>query len=520
MAANAILSVTALDFNTLSVLFGNGGLNQLTLDGSPLTASYRLVPTTAPAVTPNVVAISAIGLSGSSMLGVTLKTDIELSPGVTYTLVTSGILGIATDNVHNVGAFVARNFGFPNDRKFNLIDWVPRLNKFEDTTGELQAFVSCLQEPLNLLVNDIDHWIDILDADVAPENFVDLMLADLANPFVFSKPLTLTQKRRLAVSLVAIYKLKGTVLGCQTAIQFFLGMQSEFVPLSGLGNRLNMAGGPYNAALSSTGHSLIAPHTTFKLGSHRPWRFLIKVGTTVRSQTDAGQVSPTPAAGGPLTDDQREQITRILAIMKPAYMIRTATGTSKETGPSPTVRAAILKSGSGVSLRMKLIPGVASQYSFFEGETPGVNEYNAANVISSGTLSGDYFIASFIVPSSTPRYWNGVGRNDTYGTVGLLANELTNALAQPVVTATPGLRKISLTWPAVPGATAYRIYRSTHAALLPCDADNADSPIEISSDFTTYDDAQETGTKKYYIVTPVAGDSEGFYSAEVNATAA
>ncbi len=517
--ANAILSVTALDFRTLLVLFGNAGVPQLTVDLTPTSATYVLTPVNLPAVTPGIASITSHGETGGQMLGVTIVTDDDLSPDINYQIAATGITGIAVDSVHNVSIFLARGFDFPAERSFDLINYIPSDVRKDDTTEELADFVACLQEPLNFLINDIDRWINILDCDVAPENFVDLMLADLANPFIFANPLSLTQKRRLVGSLVAIYKLKGTVLGCQTAIQFFLGMPSEFVPMQGLGNKLNMAGGPYHGALSDVfSDPFVPPHSLFRLGSRRRWRFLVKVGTSVRSQEDAGQVSPSPAAGGPLTDTQRDQISRILAIMKPAYMIRIATGTDQETGPVPTVRSAIRRDGGGfVTLIMKLIAG-ATDYKFLEGESPGVNRYNAGgSEIAGTTIGSDVYTASFIPPAVF--YWNGIGNNSTHGTLGLLGHEVTNALSKPVVTPTPVLRSINLTWVAIVGATAYRIYRSSSAAVIPPDADNADDPIEISSDFTTYNDFQESGTTKFYIVTPVVGDSEGFFSAEVSATA-
>lgn len=517
--ANAILSVTALDFRTLLVLFGNAGVPQLSVDATPTSAVYTLTPVNLPAVTPGVSSIVSYGETVGQMLGVTIVVDDDLSPEINYQIAETGITGIAVDSVHNVSIFTARGFDFPADRSLDLINYVPSDVRKEDTTEELSDFIACLQEPLNFLLNDIDHWIDILDSDLAPENFVDLMLADLANPFVFSNPLSLTQKRRLVGSLVAIYKLKGTVLGCQTAIQFFLGMPSEFVPMEGLGNKLNTSGGPYHGALSDVfSDPFVPPHSLFRLGSRRRWRFLVKVGTSVRSQTDAGQISPTPAAGGPLTDTQRDQIDRILAIMKPAYMIRIATGSDHDTGPVPTVRSAIRRDGGGfVTLIMRLISG-ATDYEFLEGESPGVNRYNAGgSQVGASTIGSDRYTASFI-PAAT-FYWNGIGNNSGHGTLGLLGHEVTNGLSKPVVTPTALLRAISLAWPAVTGATAYRIYRSSSAVTIPTDADNADDPIEISSDFTTYDDFQESGTTKFYIVTPVVGDSEGFFSTEVTATA-
>jgi hypothetical protein len=218
-----------------------------------------------------------------------------------------------------------------------------------------------------------------------------------------------------------------------------------------------------------------------------------------------------------LTDTQRDQIDRILAITKPLNMIRTTTGSTRETGPVPTVRSAIADLGSGnVSLSMRLISG-ATDYTFLEGERPGENHFNAETSQPGSIISSGVIAASSYHPPSV-RYWNGVGNNSTHGTVGLLSNEVTNALTKPTLAATAGLRKISLSWGAIADATAYRIYRSSSAAGRPPGADNASTPIEISSDFTSYDDVQESGTTKYYIVTPVIGDSEGFMSAEVHAT--
>ncbi len=519
--ADSILSVTALDFRTLKVLFGNAGVPQLTVDGTALynpPLRYRLAPLTAPAVTPNILSAESIGETGGQMLGVTIVADDDLSPGVTYNLIVNGITGISEDNIHNVGSFVSRYFDFPASRDFDLINYIPRINIAEDTSGELAKFIACLKEPLGFLLNDVDHWIDILDASIAPENFVDLMLEDLANPFVFSQPLSLTQKRRLAVSLVEIYKLKGTVLGCQTAIQFFLGMPSEFVPLNGLGSHMNGSGGSYHSAFSEGSSTLTPPHVPARLGSRRLWRFLCKVGTSIRSQTDAGQVSPSPAAGGPLTDVQRDQIARILTIMKPAYMIRTPTGAAKETGPIPSIRVCI-KEGSGtVSLCMRLIADVTiGDYEFLAGSVPGVNQFTADEEIPGSTTSGGLMFG--IDTPVGDRYYNGVGKSVIHGTVGLLSNEVTNALATPVALATAGLRKVTLSWGAISGATAYRIYRSSAAAGRTPLADNASNPIEISSDFTSFDDTLESGTTKYYIVTGVVLDAEGFMSNEVHATA-
>ena len=62
----------------------------------------------------------------------------------------------------------------------------------------------------------IDVFTQIADINRAPEPFIDLILADLGNPFRFD--LDLNEKRRLAKTLVDIYKLKGTKIGIIDAV--------------------------------------------------------------------------------------------------------------------------------------------------------------------------------------------------------------------------------------------------------------------------------------------------------------
>jgi phage tail-like protein len=82
--------------------------------------------------------------------------------------------------------------------------------------------MAVLQDVLELLLAEIDRFPDIFDLDLAPEPFLDLLLADLGNPFAFD--LGELQKRRLAAVLVQIYRQKGTAAGIRNAIRFFLGV--------------------------------------------------------------------------------------------------------------------------------------------------------------------------------------------------------------------------------------------------------------------------------------------------------
>jgi phage tail-like protein len=165
---------------------------------------------------------------------VDLLTDTELTPGASYRVVVHGV----ADPFGNV---IAPPFGSaeltgfvpprPARRRFDLYQLLPALNRREDDTGDLRRFLACLQEVTDLLVHDVDRFTDILDPDLAPEPFLDVMLVDLGNPFPFD--LLAADKRRLLNVLVAVYREKGTAVGIKNAIRFFLGLEVEIVAYSG-----------------------------------------------------------------------------------------------------------------------------------------------------------------------------------------------------------------------------------------------------------------------------------------------
>ena len=115
----------------------------------------------------------------------------------------------------------------PARRRFDIIKFIPQINREEDVTKDLERFVKCLQEITDLLLFDIDLFTDILDPDKAPEPFLDAMLCDLGNPFEFD--LIEIDKRRLISVLVEMYKQKGTRVGIINVIRFFLGIEMTIV---------------------------------------------------------------------------------------------------------------------------------------------------------------------------------------------------------------------------------------------------------------------------------------------------
>lgn len=183
-----------------------------------------------PAVTPIVTSVAPIDAQTFD-----LTTDIALTPGVAYSLVADGVEDPSENSTSSIAFFDSFVPPKPAGRSFDLYRLLPLLNRSEDMAGtqDLLRFIRCLQEVCDLQLYDIDLWTNILDPDLAPERFVDAMLADLGNPFPFV--LAEIDKRRLARLLVAIYQQKGTAPGIINVVRFFLGITVTIVAYDGEG---------------------------------------------------------------------------------------------------------------------------------------------------------------------------------------------------------------------------------------------------------------------------------------------
>ena len=187
----------------------------IVIDASLVT----IVALEAPAMPVRVVSAVSDGAS------VQLALDTEMTPDVAYEVRASGVQDLARNPVlapYDRARFVGFRMARPTNRNFDLWRMLPRHNRRDDQTGDLARFIACLQEVTDLVLADVDRWPDIFDLERAPEPFVDLILADLGNPFPYD--LDELGKRRLASVLVAMYGQKGTAKGIRNAIRFFLGI--------------------------------------------------------------------------------------------------------------------------------------------------------------------------------------------------------------------------------------------------------------------------------------------------------
>jgi len=164
----------------------------------------------------------------------TLTVAPEMSAGAAYEVIVSGVVDAAGEPVappDDRVTFVGYKPPLPADRHVDLWSMLPRHVRRDDTSGDLARFVASLQEVTDLLLAGIDRWTDVFDLERAPEPIVDAMLADLGNPYELA--LELPAKRRLAASLVQMYRQKGTEIGIVNALRFFLGIEARVVSYAG-----------------------------------------------------------------------------------------------------------------------------------------------------------------------------------------------------------------------------------------------------------------------------------------------
>lgn len=283
-----IVSVTPIGVRTLRVVFNEPmtAVSASNADDALNLLNYsfaRLDPPDLPAV--NVVASSVVANTDSEF---EITTDIELSFGRSYTLTVanaedaSGNVIAAPFNVVTFNAFTPAR---PERRWLNVYELLPQINRSEDTTLDLFKFCACLQDVLDVLLYDIDRWTAILDLDTATEQFLDAMLFGLGNPFSFV--LTENDKRRLLRVLVTIYRKKGLAEGIEETVLFFMGLTIEVLAAGAEGWELGVDELGYDAILGPGDQA-----------------------TLYSFDIDSAIV---------LTDEQREQITKIANYMKPAH---------------------------------------------------------------------------------------------------------------------------------------------------------------------------------------------------------
>ncbi len=183
---------------------------------------------------PYITVDSVTVINASSPSVIDIFTSDDLSPGIQYLVTETGVEDLVGNFVTSVSSVVAFTPPAPVGRYFNLYRLMPLKNRQEDTTQDLLRFLNCLQDPTNLLLYDVDTWVEIFNIQLAPDPFLTAMLADLGNPFPFV--LSTSGKRKLLTLLVAIYQQKGTGIGIINTVRFFLGITITISTYDSSGN--------------------------------------------------------------------------------------------------------------------------------------------------------------------------------------------------------------------------------------------------------------------------------------------
>ncbi len=306
-----IVEAFATSYREVRVTF-----TEAVVEVDPSSSSDALDPTNyaielvagAPAVTPEILSVRASGAST-----VLLALDRTQTPRASYLLTTGGLTDIAGNPIvgpGNVATFTGYQPPIPEGRRFSLVELFPAINASEDDSGDYHAFLACYQEIANLLLDRIDRFGDILDPDLAPPEWLDLILADLGNPFG-DFHLSDQDKVRLIHTLVIIYQGKGTDPGIIDAILFFMGLVVTITT-------------PTRPAFGLGSVQISDPLGTPPFQPADAWQLS---ASTLREKLTFAVNAPT------LTDDQRRIMTRLVR-----YMKRSATHFSiVEPPPPPTV---------------------------------------------------------------------------------------------------------------------------------------------------------------------------------------
>jgi len=168
-----------------------------------------------------------------------------------------------------------------------------------DTSGDLAKFLTAVQEVLDRMLEDVDSFFDDLcSIDHMRREFLDNLLCDLGDPFSEIFTLTTNEKRKLARSLVRIYKEKGTCVGIVNAVQFFVGV-TLLGCTSAWDDTWQLADGSYPAPIGGDELGVttyLGPGTLYEINSF--WL-----------------LHATPAS---LTADELSKIEAVAEYMKPA----------------------------------------------------------------------------------------------------------------------------------------------------------------------------------------------------------
>lgn len=237
-----------------------------------------------PSFTPAVIAAEQ-----ENAVTVRLTLSQELSPGRPYAITVANVADLASPaNLQPATTITFTAEPLPQfaNRSFSLWDMIPETNKRDDASGDLQRLVRVLDEPVQLMLSDVDRFGNLFDIDTTTPDSLDVHLANVGNPFSFVHDELL--KRKTIINMVNLFKDSGTDRGIENAVQFFLDLSVTVLPFHLLDGWI-------------LGESFLGEDTI--------------LGTDVKFLLYSFEIV-SPAI---LTQDQRDIITEIANTLKPAH---------------------------------------------------------------------------------------------------------------------------------------------------------------------------------------------------------
>jgi phage tail-like protein len=238
VAAPRLVSATPQDQKVIRLSFSEPVVEGDGTDSNDATnpANYTFERLSVPAVTLRAVSVEAV-----TPTSVDVTVQWPMTPGAQYR-VTGANLEDEHENAiaapYDNALFNGYQPPVPAGRRFSLWLLMPARIRQEDQegTGDLKRFLDALQEPIDLMMYEIDRFLDFLDPQATPDAWVDIMLSDVGNPFDID--MTYEKKRKLLHVFRAAMLLSGSDPGIVNLVRFIMDLDIEVVPYDSIGMSL------------------------------------------------------------------------------------------------------------------------------------------------------------------------------------------------------------------------------------------------------------------------------------------
>lgn len=209
-------------------------LNTSNWNIAPITPNIGEIEYLKAWVTVNIQSISPVK---DDPYSIDITVDVDFTFGITYQI---SMVGAGLDRADNPAQWLfqqwtAQQFlGFdPACRATpmpNVFDWFGRGARALDTEQDGERFAAIVQDMFEQIKSLIDCFAELIDPLYCPPEVLDSRMESLGNPFFdLIKDMTVTERRRVALQLIPIYRAKGTHGGIKLAIQQILGLNDIYV---------------------------------------------------------------------------------------------------------------------------------------------------------------------------------------------------------------------------------------------------------------------------------------------------